>query len=62
MTDLKIPGEVVSGPEGIQTTAIGLLSHLVLLCSTVPSKCNVALIHAAQVQRCTHLRVSICLH
>ena len=43
MTVLKIPGEVVSGPEGIQTTAIGLLSHLVLLCNTVPPKCNVAL-------------------
>ena len=31
MTVLKVPGEIVTGPEGIQTTAVGKLSVYVML-------------------------------
>ena len=31
MTVLKVPGEIVTGPEGIQTTAVGKFLRQVLL-------------------------------
>lgn len=30
MTVLKVPGEIVTGPEGIQTTAVGKLCDVTL--------------------------------
>lgn len=46
MTVLKVPGEIVTGPEGIQTTAVGKLITI-CHCYALPLLCIIILITAS---------------